>query len=451
MCRRLEDCLVSRTGFRIFIISVLIIFVAALGLNFGYKLLLPISSVNYNEALQASHHSDHHILLWTPLHGSWEAWWKEGMLGGTSRTRTEGCPQLARCSFSADRSRLNTSHLVLYSYMDLDPSDTPPKYAGAGQRWGLFLAFPPSRRHSGPAWNLLLPMFDLLISYSPQSSIQMYRGRTVHLSSLEGGPSALNHQNISNEDSQYELKFRKLFRQMLSSEEEERSGRKRRDEGRGQTRRHQRHMSGAGRRRRAFHHDSRLVATLIDDCHTESNREGYIEEMSEHLNIHIYGACGAPCPGSSTEQCLQYLSKFYKFVLVFEPYMCQHFVSDLIWAVLSTDMVPVVFGGVSYSKLLPRGSYIDALNQSPKNLAHFLRYLDRSDELYSSYLLWKDSYRVETQSWLCELCSSLDPNPGQIALPQPQVSLEPPQDRCTAWPDLKFGLHHNGGAGGPAH
>ena len=31
---------------------------------------------------------------------------------------------------------------------------------------------------------------------------------------------------------------------MLSSEEEERSGRKRRDEGRGQTRRHQRHMSG---------------------------------------------------------------------------------------------------------------------------------------------------------------------------------------------------------------
>ena len=55
-------------------------------------------------------------------------------------------------------------------------------------------------------------------------SIQMYRGRTVHLSSLEGGnlifdvdilesvssggPSALNHQNISNEDSQYELKFR---------------------------------------------------------------------------------------------------------------------------------------------------------------------------------------------------------------------------------------------------
>ena len=40
------------------------------------------------------------------------------------------------------------------------------------------------------------------------------------------------------------LLFRKLFRQMLSSEEDEKSGRKRREEGRGQSRRHQRHMSG---------------------------------------------------------------------------------------------------------------------------------------------------------------------------------------------------------------
>ena len=42
-------------------------------------------------------------------------------------------------------------------------------------------------------------------------------------------------------------------------------------------------------------------------------------------------------------------------------------------------------GGVNYAKLLPIGSYIDALNQSPKNLAHFLRYLDKNDELYNNY------------------------------------------------------------------
>ena len=40
---------------------------------------------------------------------------------------------------------------------------------------------------------------------------------------------------------------------------------------------------------------------------------------------------------------------------------------------------------MNYAKLLPIGSYIDALNQSPKNLAHFLRYLDKNDELYNNY------------------------------------------------------------------
>ena len=129
----------------------------------------------------------------------------------------------------------------------------------------------------------------------------------------------------------------------------------------------------------------------------------------------------------SWETCNIICCRFYKFVLVFEPYMCQHFVSDLIWAVLSTDMVPVVFGKdemfwKSENLLLfSRGS--ELLQASAKRLIYWctqpvsekscpfsqvlvwkviiqllwFRYLDRSDELYSSYLLWKDSYRVETQ------------------------------------------------------
>ena len=43
--------------------------------------------------------------------------------------------------------------------------------------------------------------------------------------------------------------------------------------------------------------------------------------------------------------------RFYKFLLVFEQYMCQHYVSDIIWAVLKTNLVPVVFG----KEILPKG------------------------------------------------------------------------------------------------
>jgi hypothetical protein len=43
----------------------------------------------------------------------------------------------------------------------------------------------------------------------------------------------------------------------------------------------------------------------------------------------------------------------------------QHYASNDIWPALQSgkNMVPVVFGGVEYSKILPENSYIDALNQ----------------------------------------------------------------------------------------
>jgi len=426
----------------------------------SYKLLLETpGNQSNNKALLTTDterskkmKADHLVLLWTPLHGSWSNWWLKTNLGASSRLEKSSCPQLTKCSFSSDRTSLNNSNLVIYSYSDINLQDMPPKYA-AGQKWGLFLP-QPTERHSGKLWSQFLPMFDILISYFPHSTIQMYRGKTI---SYHQSNSAKYNESDSSEQSHYKVKFRKLFRDIVDkaskgsdtvqkhiagfregaevAHNEDRVIR---------AKRHHKHSGtitkeGHRKRRRAFQYDSRLVATIIDDCKTDSNREGYIATMSEHVNIHIYGSCGAPCPGESPDVCLQYLSRFYKFVLVFEPFMCQHYMSDLIWAVLKTNMVPVVFGGVNYSKLLPIGSYIDALNQSPKNLAHFLRYLDKNDELYNNYLQWKDSFSISLDSWLCQLCSSLDSITSQLAFPPTQVALEPPADMCTQWPDLSFG------------
>ena len=38
-------------------------------------------------------------------------------------------------------------------------------------------------------------------------------------------------------------------------------------------------------------------------------REGYMKELAVHVQVHTYGNCGVPCPGNSTSECLQYLSK----------------------------------------------------------------------------------------------------------------------------------------------
>ena len=56
----------------------------------------------------------------------------------------------------------------------------------------------------------------------------------------------------------------------------------------------------------------RLAATILNECETEGQREEYIKALQKHASVHIYGRCGAPCPGRVTEDCLKYLDKHYK-------------------------------------------------------------------------------------------------------------------------------------------
>ena len=106
---------------------------------------------------------------------SWSNWWTKSNLGARDASLAANCPQLSKCSFSTDRVRLNTSSLVLFSYGDTVLADLPPKYL-LTPKWGLFLS-QPTKRHSGRIWNQFLPMFDVLISYFPNSDIQMYEGK----------------------------------------------------------------------------------------------------------------------------------------------------------------------------------------------------------------------------------------------------------------------------------
>ena len=99
---------------------------------------------------------------------------------------------------------------MIYSYSDIDLTDMPPKYA-AGQKWGLFLP-KPTERHKGEVWSQFLPMFDVLISYFPNSNIQMYQGKTI---SYHQSHSEKYNDSISVEHSHYEVKFRKLFREIM--------------------------------------------------------------------------------------------------------------------------------------------------------------------------------------------------------------------------------------------
>ncbi len=51
----------------------------------------------------------------------------------------------------------------------------------------------------------------------------------------------------------------------------------------------------------------------------------------------------------------------------------------------TSNLVPVVFGGVNYVEVLPHDGYIDALNQTPASLAQTLLYLYKNLQVSFSF------------------------------------------------------------------
>ena len=84
-----------------------------------------------------------------------------------------------------------------------------------GQKWALFLPRPAPRHTPDSAWARYLPMFDVLISYFPGSSIPMFRARVISYNEA-GTKLGPGHHNdsISPLDQNYDVKFRNEIRKI---------------------------------------------------------------------------------------------------------------------------------------------------------------------------------------------------------------------------------------------
>jgi hypothetical protein len=182
-----------------------------------------------------------------------------------------------------------------------------------------------------------------------------------------------------------------------------------------------------------------LAAALLDECETDSGREKYISQLQRSIPVHVFGRCGVPCPGATAreEDCLSYLAQHYTFLLVFESHLCQHFHSSLVWSVLeTTDLIPVVFGGVDYGRLLPSSSFVDALEHSPESLAAHLLALSADAALLARLRSWRLAGRTWTRTqWPCKLCEMLLLGREAELRNKPEQAVSV---RCTSWPQLNF-------------
>ena len=167
-----------------------------------------------------------------------------------------------------------------------------------------------------------------------------------------------------------------------------------------------------------------LVAWLVSDCGTQSEREYYVIELQKYMSIDIYGKCGDLECGKwstwSSDNCFKKLlndNGSYKFYLSFENSLCDDYVTEKFWSILPLDVVPIVRGAVDYTKFIPSDSYIDVRDfQGPKELAQYLQYLNQHDDLYNQYIRNKNSldctYAMK-MPWECLLCQTLHNQKGE--------------------------------------
>lgn len=174
------------------------------------------------------------------------------------------------------------------------------------------------------------------------------------------------------------------------------------------------------------HPKSKMVAWIVSNCNTHSNREDYAELLKKHISVDVFGACGdgkLVCSKEGehhSQDCTHKLEEDYRFYLSFENSFCSGYVTEKFYKALSLDIIPIVLGAADYKVKAPPKSYINVLDyQSPKELAEFLLKLAADEEEYLSYFWWKRYYHVHSNereraaNAMCKLCEKLNEDPSE--------------------------------------
>ncbi|XP_066304372.1 alpha-(1,3)-fucosyltransferase 7-like [Branchiostoma lanceolatum] len=161
-----------------------------------------------------------------------------------------------------------------------------------------------------------------------------------------------------------------------------------------------------------------LAVWFVSNCYKYLPRFAYARELLKHMDLDIFGKCGKEivCPGKSYD-CSDNIIKQYKFYLAFESYPCREYITEKFWRnALENEAVPIVLGPpkCDYEKIAPPNSFIHVDDfESPKDLAAYLKRLDKDTELYNQYFKWRESPKPTESifsdygSVWCRLCKKL--------------------------------------------
>ncbi|KAH8289140.1 hypothetical protein KR054_000879 [Drosophila jambulina] len=153
---------------------------------------------------------------------------------------------------------------------------------------------------------------------------------------------------------------------------------------------------------------SKMAAWFVSHCKTLSQREVLAERLQTYFQVDIYGKCGTLSCARGDPHCDEMLDTDYLFYLAFENSLCDDYVTEKLFDALRRNIVPVVFGGADYSRILPPHSYIDANRfETVSDLALHMNFVGGDVAEYASYFWWRRHYRLGSTSPFCDLCARL--------------------------------------------
>ncbi|XP_068114143.1 alpha-(1,3)-fucosyltransferase 11 [Hyperolius riggenbachi] len=144
------------------------------------------------------------------------------------------------------------------------------------------------------------------------------------------------------------------------------------------------------------------VLYMQSHCDVPSDRDRYVKELMNYIQIDSYGQClkNRPFPNkrledtsTATTEDTEFMAftARYKFHLAMENAICSDYMTEKLWRPMHLGAIPVYRGSPSVKDWMPNDHSIILIDDfaSPKHLAEFILFLDRNDEEYLKYLQYK--------------------------------------------------------------
>jgi hypothetical protein len=137
------------------------------------------------------------------------------------------------------------------------------------------------------------------------------------------------------------------------------------------------------------------VSTLFIASHPVAERDAYVRELMDHLDVASPGACltnlrveGFAHGGADAARAL---IRRYRFSLAFENSRCRDYVTEKLFRALWAGAVPVYRGAPNVREFLPASDAAILVDdfESPRALADHLAALAADDAAYARHLAWK--------------------------------------------------------------